>query len=111
MGISPSYVNQLESNQRPVTAAVLLKLADALDVDLAEFSADAAGRRSGSGPVPPDVPVSGREPVGSAEQERRLPQRLQPEQDHQEPAETEAESAVRRAPVSEAVEVVRHGLR
>ncbi len=47
MGISPSYVNQLESNQRPVTAAVLLKLADALGVDLAEFSAGpgrAAGR-------------------------------------------------------------------
>jgi XRE family transcriptional regulator, fatty acid utilization regulator len=46
MGISPSYVNQLESNQRPVTAAVLLKLAGALGVDLAEFSADAADRLS-----------------------------------------------------------------
>jgi predicted transcriptional regulator/transcriptional regulator with XRE-family HTH domain len=44
MGISPSYVNQLESNQRPVTAAVLLKLADALGVDLAEFSAGPAER-------------------------------------------------------------------
>jgi hypothetical protein len=44
MGISPSYVNQLESNQRPVTASVLLKLADALGVDLAEFSAGAADR-------------------------------------------------------------------
>lgn len=44
MGISPSYVNQLESNQRPVTASVLLKLADALGVDLAEFSAGPADR-------------------------------------------------------------------
>ena len=34
LDISPSYVNQLESNQRPVTAAVLLKLADTLDIDL-----------------------------------------------------------------------------
>jgi XRE family transcriptional regulator, fatty acid utilization regulator len=46
MGISPSYVNQLESNLRPVTASVLLKLSEALGVDLAEFSADAAGRLS-----------------------------------------------------------------
>ena len=46
MGISPSYVNQLESNLRPVTAAVLLKLGDALEVDLAEFSAGPADRLS-----------------------------------------------------------------
>jgi predicted transcriptional regulator/transcriptional regulator with XRE-family HTH domain len=44
LGISPSYVNQMESNQRPVTAAVLLKLADALGVDIAQFAADAADR-------------------------------------------------------------------
>jgi XRE family transcriptional regulator, fatty acid utilization regulator len=46
LGLSPSYINQLESNQRPVTAAVLLKLADALDIDLTEFSTDAADRLS-----------------------------------------------------------------
>jgi hypothetical protein len=46
LGISPSYVNQLESNLRPVTASVLLKLSDALGVDLAEFSAGAADRLS-----------------------------------------------------------------
>ena len=46
MGISPSYVNQLESNLRPVTPAVLQKLTDALGVDLAEFSAVAADRLS-----------------------------------------------------------------
>ena len=44
LDISPSYVNQLESNQRPVTAAVLLKLADALDIDLTQFSTDATDR-------------------------------------------------------------------
>ena len=46
MGISPSYVNQLESNLRPVTASVLQKLAAALGVDLAEFSAGPADRLS-----------------------------------------------------------------
>jgi predicted transcriptional regulator/transcriptional regulator with XRE-family HTH domain len=46
MGISPSYVNQLESNRRPVTVSVLLKLADALGVDLTEFSAGPADRLS-----------------------------------------------------------------
>ncbi|HVT68194.1 MAG TPA: helix-turn-helix transcriptional regulator, partial [Trebonia sp.] len=46
LGISPSYVNQLESNLRPVTASVLLKLSDALGVDLVEFSAGAADRLS-----------------------------------------------------------------
>ena len=46
LDISPSYVNQLESNQRPVTAAVLLKLADTLDNLLArlEGSFDAERR-------------------------------------------------------------------
>src|ERR1700744_2950188 len=44
MGISPSYVNQLESNLRPVTASVLQKLAAALGGDLAEFSAAPADR-------------------------------------------------------------------
>jgi len=42
--ISPSYVNQLESNQRPLTAAVMLALADRFNVDLASFNADAADR-------------------------------------------------------------------
>jgi XRE family transcriptional regulator, fatty acid utilization regulator len=46
LDLSPSYVNQMESHQRPVTAAVLLKLADALGIDLAQFSADATDRLS-----------------------------------------------------------------
>lgn len=44
LGISPSYVNQLESNQRPITASVLLKLASVFDVDLAQFSTEEADR-------------------------------------------------------------------
>ena len=38
LGISPSYVNQLESNQRPLTEAVRFKLADVLQADLEQFS-------------------------------------------------------------------------
>lgn len=36
--ISPSYLNQIENNQRPLTAAVLLKLSATFDVDLQTFS-------------------------------------------------------------------------
>ncbi len=40
IGISPSYLNHLERNQRPLTAAVMLRLAQAFDVDLTSFAAD-----------------------------------------------------------------------
>ena len=40
IGISPSYLNHIERNQRPVTAQVLLRLADSYDVDLKSFAAD-----------------------------------------------------------------------
>ncbi|HKR25734.1 MAG TPA: helix-turn-helix transcriptional regulator, partial [Allosphingosinicella sp.] len=40
IGVSPSYLNHLERNQRPVTAQVLLRLAEAYDVDLKSFAAD-----------------------------------------------------------------------
>jgi XRE family transcriptional regulator, fatty acid utilization regulator len=40
IGISPSYLNHLERNQRPVTAQVLLRMADAYDVDLKSFAAE-----------------------------------------------------------------------
>ncbi len=46
LGISASYLNHLERNQRPVTAPVLLRLAEAFDVDVKAFAAeggDAAG--------------------------------------------------------------------
>ncbi|HRJ69556.1 MAG TPA: short-chain fatty acyl-CoA regulator family protein [Beijerinckiaceae bacterium] len=37
LSISPSYLNLLESNQRPVTVTVLLKLAERFQVDLASL--------------------------------------------------------------------------
>lgn len=44
LGISASYVNQIESNQRPLTARVRFRLADTFGVDPAEFSTEAADR-------------------------------------------------------------------
>ncbi|WP_030160237.1 MULTISPECIES: helix-turn-helix transcriptional regulator [unclassified Glycomyces] len=38
LGISTSYVNQMESNQRPITGPVLLRLAEVFDVDVQRFS-------------------------------------------------------------------------
>jgi len=38
IGVSASYLNLIEHDQRGVTAAVLIKLADALGIDLAELS-------------------------------------------------------------------------
>jgi XRE family transcriptional regulator, fatty acid utilization regulator len=40
IGVSPSYLNHLERNQRPMTAQVLLKLAEIYDVDLKSFAAE-----------------------------------------------------------------------
>ena len=40
IGVSPSYLNHLERNQRPITAQVLLRLAEAYDVDLRSFAAE-----------------------------------------------------------------------
>ena len=40
IGVSPSYLNHLERNQRPVTAAVLVRLAEAYDVDVKGFAAE-----------------------------------------------------------------------
>jgi predicted transcriptional regulator/transcriptional regulator with XRE-family HTH domain len=39
LGISPSYLNMIEHNDRPLTVSLLLKLSDALGVDLRDFSA------------------------------------------------------------------------
>lgn len=40
LGVSPSYLNLLERNQRPVTARVLLALAETFDVDVRSFAAE-----------------------------------------------------------------------
>jgi predicted transcriptional regulator/DNA-binding XRE family transcriptional regulator len=48
LGVSPSYLNLLERNQRPVTAQVLLRLAEAYDLDLRSLSGDSeAGGAAG----------------------------------------------------------------
>lgn len=38
IGISTSYLNQIENNQRPVSAAVLLALAEKFQIDISRFS-------------------------------------------------------------------------
>ena len=42
--ISPSYLNLIEHNQRPVSAVLLLKLARIFDLDLQNFAEDDEGR-------------------------------------------------------------------
>ncbi|HEY0102788.1 MAG TPA: ImmA/IrrE family metallo-endopeptidase, partial [Brevundimonas sp.] len=37
LGVSPSYLNHIERNQRPVSAQLLLRLADTYDIDLRTF--------------------------------------------------------------------------
>ncbi len=46
LGISASYLTLLESNQRPVTVRVLLKLVEKFHVDLKEFATDTDQRLS-----------------------------------------------------------------
>ncbi|MDF0487898.1 short-chain fatty acyl-CoA regulator family protein [Sphingomonas sp. H39-1-10] len=41
LGVSPSYLNHLERNQRPFTAQMLLRLADTYDIDMRGFVAAA----------------------------------------------------------------------
>ncbi|MCB4769174.1 short-chain fatty acyl-CoA regulator family protein [Ancylobacter sp. Lp-2] len=40
LSLSPSYINQIESNQRPLTAAVLLAIGRTFDLDITRFGAD-----------------------------------------------------------------------
>ncbi|WP_326536032.1 short-chain fatty acyl-CoA regulator family protein [Pseudorhodoferax sp.] len=42
--LSPSYLNQIEQNQRPLTVPVLLKISRALGVDVQQFSEDEEAR-------------------------------------------------------------------
>lgn len=44
LGLSPSYLNQLEKNQRPLTMPVLLRLNEVLGVDVQSFSDDGEAR-------------------------------------------------------------------
>ncbi len=40
LDISPSYLNLIEHNQRPISAAILLRIADRFDIDPRDFSGD-----------------------------------------------------------------------
>ena len=44
IGISASYLNLIEHNQRPVTVALLFKLGQSFDIDLKDFSSDDTSR-------------------------------------------------------------------
>ncbi len=44
LGLSPSYLNQLEQDQRPFTVSVLLKVHKVLGVDIQQFSEDEEAR-------------------------------------------------------------------
>ena len=44
IGISASYLNLIERNQRPVTVQFLLRLGQAYDIDLVQFAGDDEGR-------------------------------------------------------------------
>lgn len=46
LGLSVSYLNLLEHNQRPLTAAVLVRLADTYDIDVRQFTAADTDRRA-----------------------------------------------------------------
>lgn len=43
LGVSPSYLNLIERNQRPLTAALLLRLADVFDFDPRQLTASEPG--------------------------------------------------------------------
>ncbi|MEM8589758.1 MAG: short-chain fatty acyl-CoA regulator family protein [Pseudomonadota bacterium] len=44
LGISPSYLNLIESNQRPVTVDLLLRIGQEFDVDVGRFAEDEGAR-------------------------------------------------------------------
>ncbi|MFQ3594720.1 MAG: ImmA/IrrE family metallo-endopeptidase, partial [Sphingomonadaceae bacterium] len=47
LGVSTSYLNLIERNQRPLTAAVLLRLAEAYDIDVRELTGADSDRAAG----------------------------------------------------------------
>src|SRR6201994_5046950 len=66
LGVSPSYLTLIEHEQRPVTASLLIKLAETLKVDLAALSGSQerqleAGLREVFADPMLDQPVEGKE--------------------------------------------------
>jgi len=62
LGISPSYLNLIERNQRPLTVQLLLKLASVYKVDLEELQGDARGGSAALREVFADPLLSGEIP-------------------------------------------------
>src|SRR6476619_1866186 len=48
LGISPSYLNHMERNQRPLTAQMLVRLANTYDFDIRDFVAGAGDAAAGN---------------------------------------------------------------
>ena len=67
LGISSSYLNLLEHNQRPLTAALLLRIGNNFDINLLEFAEDdnaslaVSATEVFSDPILADEPISRRE--------------------------------------------------
>ena len=67
IGISASYLNLLESNQRPLSISVLMKINDRFDIDIKELTRDNSPemtsqiKRVLSDPINIDTPMSSRE--------------------------------------------------
>ncbi len=94
LGLSPSYLNQLENNQRPLSVAVLLRLQSAFGADLQFFSEDEEARllaqlqevvaTGGTGEVPgaevralaQQMPALARRVIGLHQQLRAAQERL-----------------------------------
>lgn len=52
LGISPSYLNLIEKNQRPLSASLMLRLAEQYDFDPRQLSSDAPGGGRGFAAAP-----------------------------------------------------------
>lgn len=48
LGVSPSYLNHLERNQRPLTAQMLVRLANTYDIDIRDFVSGAGEATTGN---------------------------------------------------------------
>ncbi|MGQ9365921.1 helix-turn-helix domain-containing protein [Azospirillum sp. A39] len=67
LDLSPSYLNQLENNQRPLTLAVLLKVANTFEVELTNFVEDEEARLVSDLREALAGPLLGGSPLGTAE--------------------------------------------
>ena len=74
LGISPSYLNLIEHNERPVTVPLLLKLGKAFDVDLQTLSEDDERKLASACARSSPTPLTARHPrPGIARPGRRRP--------------------------------------